>query len=45
MYKDAGVKYCIAFKPNALWKRINTDAEIAYGMKAAKASGRFTYHF
>jgi len=37
MYKDAGVSI-YAFKPNAFGKN-NTDAEIAYGMKAAKALG------
>lgn len=37
MYKDGGVSI-YAFKPNAFGKN-NTDAEIAYGMKAAKALG------
>lgn len=37
MYQDAGVSI-YAFKPNAFGKN-NTDAEIAYGMKAAKALG------
>ncbi len=37
MYKDGGVSI-YAFKPNAFAKN-NTDAEIAYGMKAAKALG------
>jgi sugar phosphate isomerase/epimerase len=37
MYNDAGVSI-YAFKPNAFGKN-NTDAEIAYGMKAAKALG------
>ncbi len=37
MYKDAGVSI-YAFKPNAFGKN-NSDAEIAYGMKAAKALG------
>jgi sugar phosphate isomerase/epimerase len=37
MYNDAGVSI-YAFKPNAFGKD-NTDAEIAYGFKAAKALG------
>ncbi|WP_339923588.1 TIM barrel protein [uncultured Cyclobacterium sp.] len=37
MYKDAGVSI-YAFKPSA-FGRDNTDAEIAYGMKAARALG------
>ena len=37
MYKDAGVSI-YAFKPSAFGVN-NTDAEIAYGMKAAKALG------
>ncbi|MBD3630157.1 sugar phosphate isomerase/epimerase [Cyclobacterium sp.] len=37
MYKDAGVSI-YAFKPSAFGKS-NSDAEIAYGMKAAKALG------
>lgn len=37
MYKDGGVSI-YAFKPNAFGKN-NTDAEISYGMKAAKALG------
>ncbi|SFN80586.1 Sugar phosphate isomerase/epimerase [Algoriphagus ornithinivorans] len=37
MYKDAGVSI-YAFKPSAFGMN-NTDAEIAYGMKAAKALG------
>ena len=37
MYKDGGVSI-YAFKPNTFGKN-NTDAEIAYGMKAAKALG------
>lgn len=37
MYNDAGVKI-YAFKPNAFGMQ-NTDAEIEYGMKAAKALG------
>lgn len=37
MYKAAGVSI-YAFKPNAFGKN-NTDADIAYGMKAAKALG------
>jgi sugar phosphate isomerase/epimerase len=37
MYKDGGVSI-YAFKPNAFGKN-NTDAEIAYGMKVAKALG------
>ncbi|MBD8488953.1 sugar phosphate isomerase/epimerase [Echinicola sp. CAU 1574] len=37
MYKAAGVSI-YAFKPNAFGKN-NTDAEVAYGMKAAKALG------
>ncbi|WP_026954328.1 sugar phosphate isomerase/epimerase family protein [Algoriphagus vanfongensis] len=37
MYKDAGVSI-YAFKP-AAFGRNNTDAEVAYGMKAAKALG------
>ncbi|SHN17976.1 Sugar phosphate isomerase/epimerase [Cyclobacterium lianum] len=37
MYKDAGVSI-YAFKPGA-FSQNNTDAEIAYGMKAAKALG------
>ncbi|SHO59554.1 sugar phosphate isomerase/epimerase family protein [Algoriphagus zhangzhouensis] len=37
MYKDAGVSI-YAFKPSAFGAN-NTDAEIAYGMKAAKALG------
>ncbi len=37
MYKDAGVSI-YAFKPNAFSKN-NSDAEIIYGMKAAKALG------
>ncbi|HMQ60589.1 MAG TPA: sugar phosphate isomerase/epimerase [Flavilitoribacter sp.] len=37
MYKAAGVKI-YAFKPNAFGKN-NTDAEIDYGMRAAKALG------
>jgi sugar phosphate isomerase/epimerase len=37
MYKDAGVTI-YAYKPNALSER-NTDAEIAYAMRAAKALG------
>ncbi len=37
MYKDGGISI-YAFKPNAFGKN-NTDAEIAYGMKAAKALG------
>lgn len=37
MYKDAGVSI-YAFKPSAFGKG-NTDAEIAYGMKAGKALG------
>ncbi|MEX2568165.1 MAG: TIM barrel protein [Cyclobacteriaceae bacterium] len=39
MYKDAGVSI-YAFKPSAFGKN-NTDAEIAYGMKAAKALGAY----
>jgi sugar phosphate isomerase/epimerase len=37
MYKDAGVSI-YAFKPNAFGQN-NSDADIAYGMKAAKALG------
>lgn len=37
MYKDAGVSI-YAFKPSAFGKN-NTDADIAYGMNAAKALG------
>lgn len=37
MYNDAGVSI-YAFKPNAFGQN-NTDAEIAYGMRAAKALG------
>lgn len=37
MYKDAGVSI-YAFKPSAFGSN-NTDAEIAYGMKAARALG------
>lgn len=37
MYKDAGVSI-YAFKPNAFGKN-NTDADIAYGMRAGKALG------
>lgn len=37
MYKDAGVTI-YAFKPNAFGQN-NTDADIAYGMNAAKALG------
>ena len=37
MYKDAGVSI-YAFKPNAFSNR-NTDAEMEYGFKAAKALG------
>lgn len=37
MYNDAGVKI-YAFKPNAFGKN-NSDAEVLYGMKAAKALG------
>jgi sugar phosphate isomerase/epimerase len=37
MYKDAGVSI-YAFKPSAFGQN-NTDADIAYGMKAAKALG------
>jgi sugar phosphate isomerase/epimerase len=37
MYKDAGVSI-YAFKPNAFGMN-NSDADIAYGMKAAKALG------
>ena len=37
MYKDAGVGI-YAFKPNAFGQN-NSDAEIAYGMKAARALG------
>ena len=37
MYKDAGVSI-YAFKPGAFGKN-NSDAEIAYGMKAARALG------
>lgn len=37
MFDDAGVKI-YAFKPNAFGKE-NTDAEIEYGMRAAKALG------
>ncbi len=37
MYKDAGVSI-YAFKPNAFGAN-NTDLEVAYGMKAAKALG------
>lgn len=37
MYKDAGVTI-YAFKPNAFGTN-NSDAEVAYGMKAAKALG------
>lgn len=37
MYKDAGVSI-YAFKPSAFGKS-NSDAEIAYGMKAARALG------
>lgn len=37
MYKDAGVSI-YAYKPNALGEK-NTDAEVEYAMKAAKALG------
>lgn len=37
MYKDAGISI-YAYKPNALGEK-NTDAEVAYAMRAAKALG------